>query len=244
MELYKPHIVQFATDDQLYTHARQVISEHLIYITGNEGVARMALSGGSTPMRLYKELSQLPEIEWNRIELFQVDERHIDTDSDASNQKNILNAFDPIMKKELKQFHVFNTSLTLKDCVSAYSEIIDSLDGVKFDITILGIGEDGHFGSIFPHSQYISGSIDSVVNTTAGEGFDVSERLSLSPVSILDSDLIIVLLKGNSKSEITTTLLESLISVKEFPAKMLLAHPRLHIFQSIEEDNSDNSNSF
>lgn len=86
-----------------------------------------------------------------------VDERYISKDHQDSNQKAIS---DTLLKGGLISSAnlVFpNVSLPLDDCISDYNEKIKNmLESSKtgcVTISILGIGEDGHFASLFPHSE-------------------------------------------------------------------------------------------
>lgn len=235
MQIYRPNITFFETDEMMYNHATDYVSDILLDVSGNEGSAKMAVSGGSTPMKLYTNLSNNPVLPWEDIELYQVDERYVAEDSPLNNKKQIISAFGEETVDRMKYSYFFDTSKELADSLNAYADVLDSFDGSFFDVTILGIGGDGHFASLFPGGNYLQHMETSVIPTMAGEGFDVNQRLSLTIESVLSSETIIVLLKGEDKQHIVHELLEGKKSAVDFPAKFLLSHPNLHIMQSMED---------
>jgi 6-phosphogluconolactonase len=235
MQIYRPQVLFFETNTLLFNHATIYISDIILDYTGNEGNVKLALSGGNTPTQLYKNLALNPIIPWNMVELYQVDERYVVHDDSQSNQRLIVDSFGESTINLMKSINFFDTTLQLEQTVEQYNEILDSLDGELFDITVLGIGEDGHIASLFPKGQYLSHMENKSISTKAPKNYEVEQRLSITVESILSSETIIVLLVGQSKSAIIKELLEGVKSASEFPAKFLLSHPNVHIFQSLEE---------
>ncbi|MFB6225158.1 MAG: 6-phosphogluconolactonase, partial [Candidatus Paceibacteria bacterium] len=100
---------------------------------------------------------------------------------------------------------------------------------------VLGIGDDGHFASLFPHGMYWEHNVQArTVISQAPEHMDVTERLSLSPHVILQSSYIVVLLKGKNKQSVVEELARGEQSITDFPARILLQHPRCSIWWSKE----------
>ena len=192
------------------------------------------MSGGNTPLPLYSRLATNPVIDWSKIEIFQTDERYIDKDSDDSNQKHIIKSFEPALE-ELREINVFNTDLPIEMTIKDYMEKLEVLDGPFFDFTILGVGPDGHIASLFPGGKYLKHQDDSVIQTTAPAEFAVSKRLSLTIESILNSTEILIILTGDNKKDVLPEMLEGDRPASEFPAKFLLAHPRVRIYTCFEE---------
>lgn len=234
MEVYKPILTTFESDEKMYENATIIAVNQILNIIGEKGSARIALSGGKTPIPLYQKLFSNPFIEPELIELYQTDERFVPNDSDESNQKHILDSIGE-NKHYFKSINLINTALPINESISSYNEIIDSLDDVLFDLTILGIGSDGHFASLFPQGDYLNGFQPHVIHTIA-KGFKTKNRISISINDILKSDMILVLLSGESKRHIVPELLEGSKVSLDFPAKFLLCHPNVTILESFQEN--------
>jgi len=166
---------------------------------------KIALSGGTTPTPLYKQLPQ-------SAIYYQVDERYVPAEDKDSNQKMIHDTFAP------QNFHNFNTNLPIEECLKKYEEELPE----NFDLIILGIGEDGHFASLFPH-QNPQGKVAHTQTTTHA----IKDRLTLTAETILKSKAILVLLKN--KPTVLEELKNPTKSSEEFPALKLLNHPNLNI---------------
>lgn len=176
----------------------------------------IALSGGSTPIPIYKALATLA-LPFEKTHFYQTDERFVPVTHKDSNQKMIKS----FLKKN---FHTFDVSLPITKSLKAYSEILPS----KFDLTILGIGPDGHIASLFPSSKALTSKAN-VAHTTTNQ-FAIKDRLTLTFPPILSSKKILVLLKSPEKLAILEHLKNpSALTIQNFPAKKLLAHPNLEV---------------
>jgi 6-phosphogluconolactonase len=233
INIYKPIVTTFETNEQLYDSASNLAINHLLNIIGDKGFARVALSGGSTPLPLYTKLFNSPFIQPESIEVYQTDERYVPTTSDDSNQKQILSAIDE-NSQYFKELHLIKTDLPLEEATKNYSEVIDSLEEPIFDLCILGIGEDGHFASLFPGGDYLNGFQPKAIHTTTKTN-KIRDRISVSPDNILQSEMILVVLTGEKKRHIVPEILEGKKSAIDFPAKFLLCHPNVSILESFED---------
>lgn len=183
----------------------------------NKKAYHIALSGGSTPVPIYKALATLA-LPFDKTHFYQTDERFVPATHKDSNQKMQKNIFSE------KFFHAFNVSLPITKSLKDYSEILPS----KFDLTILGIGPDGHVASLFPHSKALRSKAKTAHATT--DQFAIKDRLTLTFPPIIASKKILVLLKGPEKLAILEQIKNpSTLTIQNFPAKKILAHPNLHL---------------
>ncbi len=164
----------------------------------------VALSGGTTPSPIYRALSEHPAFR-DEVDFFLADERCVPMTDENSNYKLVRETLNP------KNFHPFDEKTGLPEF---------------FDLTILGIGEDGHIASLFPHSPALNSKEKTAKTQT--ENFAVKDRLTLTLKTILDSKNILVLL--NNKPTVLEKLKENKLTTEEFPAISLLDHTSVKIF--------------
>src|SRR6201996_9178755 len=130
------------------------------------GKARIAVSGGSTPKRTFELLANPAEhfekdMPWDKIELFFVDERTVPPDDKDSNYRMTREAL--LSKVPLKPEQVFRIEgeLEPEQAAARYETAIRTqfrLEGAElptFDVLALGMGDDGHTASLFPHTAAI-----------------------------------------------------------------------------------------
>jgi 6-phosphogluconolactonase len=131
-------------------HAKQCVAA--------EGRFTVALSGGSTPRRLYMLLGSSPHrenVEWKRTHIFWADERCVPGDHPESNFKLAVDAFLSSAAVPKENIHRIKGEEDPGRAARNYEKEISSFFGQAFpvfDLIILGAGEDGHTASLFPGS--------------------------------------------------------------------------------------------
>ena len=173
--------------------------------------ASIAVPGGTSPIKIFNELSK-QKLDWSKVQITLVDDRLVDPDNDHSNQK-LIN--DYLLKNEAKKSKFFPLNKNLiKD------------DNFKFplDICLLGIGNDGHFASLFPNMINNTNMLDpkskSSIDEVKANGNPFIPRISMNLPLILSSNLIILLIKGKLKQEV----LREAYNNKNIPLYYLLKH--------------------
>lgn len=113
-------------------------------------VVNVLVSGGNTPLAIYKEiLDSYPTFSWSKCRIIVVDERFVPFESARSNSGQCYRNF--IQHSDVFEFVYPDTSLAINDCVSSYSNLLSSLRISEIDIALLGTAGDGHLASIFPN---------------------------------------------------------------------------------------------
>ncbi|MBI3830510.1 MAG: 6-phosphogluconolactonase [Planctomycetes bacterium] len=133
----------------------EAAAEKFLYLAGNAvpGPLTVALSGGSTPKKLYEILAQpryAEKIPWERVEFFFGDERAVPPDHKDSNYRM---AHEALLSKVPVKAHRMEAELSK---AAEYEKVIRERVHIgskgipRFDLVLLGIGTDGHTASLFP----------------------------------------------------------------------------------------------
>jgi 6-phosphogluconolactonase len=188
-----------------------------------KGEANLAVSGGNTPFPIYEALAQ-QVIQWDKVNLIQVDERYVPENTDDSNWKSIQKSFQTIKPHNIIRFQY-------RDTIEQSLIELEQQLPTQLGVTILGMGLDGHFASLFAGGEYWDNiSNNKALITDAPDNYITQERLSLSPEYIFNSESIIVLLKGEDKYNYLINSLNQNYTLKEFPLQYIVGHPNLAIY--------------
>lgn len=193
-----------------------------------QNVFHLAISGGKTPAEFYKLLGtdkQSLELAWNRIELFWVDERCVAPDSPDSNFKLAADTF--LKAVPIPEQNIHRITGECSDYTQAVGEYTETLQRTfkieewevpAFDLMILGMGPDGHIGSLLPDSyDFDTNTLVSEVYNKAG-GYN---RITLTHPVICNSKKIIVLISGAEKSQIVKTAFTEKPNEMKYPVHTL-----------------------
>jgi 6-phosphogluconolactonase len=127
------------------------------------GKFTVALSGGSTPKRLYGLLATKPNVPWDKIYFFWGDERHVPPDHPESNYRMAYEAL--LSKVPVPPENIFRIHTEENDAAAAalqYEQTVKDFfhlspgEFPRFDLILLGMGPDGHTASLFPGSPALS----------------------------------------------------------------------------------------
>ena len=128
------------------------------------GVARVAISGGSTPQAAFKLLADPAQpfantIPWDKLQLFWVDERCVPPDHPESNYGVCKKLLLDQVGIPAANVHRMEGELDPEEAASRYESTLRNtlkLEGAEspaFDLLLLGMGDDGHTASLFPHTE-------------------------------------------------------------------------------------------
>ena len=131
------------------------------------GSFSVALSGGSTPKKLYEYLKHYPraesEIDWSKVNFFWSDERAVPLDHPESNYRMAMSFFNKEPFDVARKFPMPAFEEDKEKAAKLYETQIKKFcnDG-RFDLVLLGIGEDGHTASLFPGTEALHNEKDLV----------------------------------------------------------------------------------
>lgn len=135
--------------DQFFDVAQKAIDDHDYFA--------IALSGGSTPKKVYERIPQdkrVSNIAWNKVLLFWSDERSVPPDHPDSNYHMAMEAGFARLPIPRQNIFRMEGEKKLTESALAYETLIQKkLKNHAFDLILLGLGEDGHTASLFPHTK-------------------------------------------------------------------------------------------
>ncbi|WP_414832455.1 6-phosphogluconolactonase [Afifella sp. YEN Y35] len=122
------------------------------------GVASLALSGGSTPKLFFEVLSQRP-LAWEKVLVTLVDERWVPVEHERSNARLVAEHFGKGPAKAARFIPLYTGADTPEDGVGAATLATEALPET-FDVVVMGMGSDGHTASWFPGGDNLAAAID------------------------------------------------------------------------------------
>lgn len=159
----------------------------------HRGIFKLVLAGGTTPKRIYELLSAQQQ-EWSKWHLFIGDERCLEINDPERNSLMIKQTLLDKINFPEQNFHPINAQSGPEQGASEYAEVVASF--LPFDLTLLGIGEDGHTASLFPGHQHDETELTHAVYNSPKPP---PERVTLSKKAISQSDEVIILVTGKNK---------------------------------------------
>lgn len=163
----------------------------------HRGIFKLVLAGGSTPKRVYEILSEQQQ-QWSKWHLFLGDERCLEIDDPQRNSLMIRQSWlHKIVRSgdfPEQNFHPIKAELGSEQAASDYADTIKAF--LPFDMTLLGMGEDGHTASLFPGHQHPE---DELVHAVYHSPKPPAERVSLSKQTLAQSEQVLILVTGSGK---------------------------------------------
>ncbi len=222
-------------DDMVRALADEVVSR-LTESVSSRGAASLAVSGGTTPGILFDALS-VRRAPWDKVSVTLSDERWIAPDQDGSNEKLVRTR---LLKNAASGAKLI--PLKTSDASPAAAEVkVDAAVSAMprpFDVMLLGMGDDGHTASLFPHSAGLDAALDLakpnlVQAIHADSAVATGERITLTLRAILDSELIVILIRGDKKLA-TYRKAASGTDIREMPVRAVLnqTHAPVRVYWS------------
>jgi 6-phosphogluconolactonase len=206
----------------LATHVAAALARRLVA----DGSAGLVVSGGRTPAAFLAELASR-DIDWSNVSVTLADERRVPADDPASNQRMVREAFANTPASAAKLVAV---DATPADAIARWADGIAQMPR-PFAAVILGMGDDGHFASLFPGMPGLAAALDlaNANDVVAGVAPVAPQaRLSLTLRALLDADFLALHVTGDSKLA-TLQRASSPGSALEMPVRALLQQRRTRL---------------
>jgi 6-phosphogluconolactonase len=185
----------------------------------------VALTGGSSPIALYKLLATpayQEKIDWEKVFVFWGDERWVALDDALSNAKmanDTLLSHVNIPKNNI--FPMYKQGVSADAYAVEYKESIKSITGEdgQFDLILLGMGDDGHTASLFP-GQAVLQEQDKWVAAYYLES-QTMFRITLTAALINRAKQIVVLTFGENKAQALNEVLHGVYNPEKYPTQLI-----------------------
>ena len=204
------------------------------------GVFSIALSGGTTPLGVYKLLAEEPfrrnnvllhghlQFPWNATHIFWGDERCVPYDDERSNYKS---AYDDLISKiriPENNIHKIPSITNPEKAASEYEKNLKKFFKIKnntfpeFDLILLGMGSDGHTASLFPNSKSLKEKKKWVIETDIPEMEPRVKRITFTLPVINNAKSVLILISGKEKKEIADKIINNNLEPQnKYPAAMV-----------------------
>jgi len=199
----------------------------------------VVLSGGNSPKKLYELLASFDysrQIDWDKIYFFFGDERYVpftDPENNGNMAKKAL--FEPLMIPDANIFYI-NTALPPEESAKKYAQRILSYfknDPVRFDVILLGLGDNAHTASLFPHTPVLKEK-KALVSAVYIKELS-SYRITMTAALINEAHAIAFLVYGEAKAIAVHNVLEGEKDFETYPAQLIIPEEGvLHWF--LDED--------
>jgi 6-phosphogluconolactonase len=206
-----------ALADFVVTKANEAIQQ--------QGRFSFVLSGGSSPKKLFELLASdryRKQIDWTKVFFFFGDERYVPADHPDSNFLMAKKALFDALQISPGQIFRMKTELAPEEAALDYEKdlqgyFVNSL--VRFDLVLLGLGDDAHTASLFPHTSVLQEKY-SLVKALYIDKVKMN-RITLTAPCINQAATIAFLVYGPSKAEAVQHVLEGGQNIQEYPAQLI-----------------------
>jgi 6-phosphogluconolactonase len=209
--------VTAASADALVTAAAQAIAAR--------GRFLLVLSGGSTPKALFELLATPPyagRIDWTRTHVFWGDERCVPPDDRSSNYRMAREALLDKVPISPEAIHRMRGEDPPQQAAAAYEADLRALFGggaPRFDVVLLGMGDNGHTASLFPHLTAVRETSRWVVAEYVGEV--KMWRITMTPPLLNAAARVLFLVVGADKAAMLKRVLEGPRDIDALPAQVI-----------------------
>lgn len=222
---------------QLFNHCSEIASfaaKEVARIAAEavsaRGVFTIALAGGSTPKMLYALMAEHPALRnslpWDKMNVFFGDERHVGPGHADSNYQMASDSM--LSKVPLREGQIHRVKGEYPDAAKAAAEYEDVLrqqfalksgQFPRFDVLLLGMGNEGHTLSLFPGTRALHESQRIVVSNWVGKLY--TDRITLTAPAANSAANIFFMVTGSDKAPALKAVLEGPQEPEQLPSQMI-----------------------
>ncbi|MDQ3195344.1 MAG: 6-phosphogluconolactonase [Pseudomonadota bacterium] len=222
----EPIVHRFDDGAALASEMARRIADRLATAIAVREKATLVLSGGRTPIPFFEQLRQRT-LPWARLVITLADERWVSATSADSNERLVR---DHLLQGDAGMARFFglkNAAPTPHEGLPNCSTMLGQLPR-PYDVVVLGMGDDGHFASLFPDTSGLAAALDPysearcvAVNSPSAQ----YQRMSQTLAALVDARLLVLHIEGERKWRRYREALDS-GPARELPARALLGQQR------------------
>ena len=223
----------YISKEELNITMKERVQKIISAAVNTKGQALIALSGGSTPKPFFELLSKT-DLDWENVYITLVDERWVDTKDSNSNEYLVRNFLMQNKAIKAKFIGLKNDEETAAKGLAYCKNRLNKHDD-NFDLVLLGMGEDGHTASFFPHAQELNSALlskeDCVALTPPKAPY---ERMTLTLSRLFRSENIFLHIEGKKKLAVLNEAFKE-GSVEQMPIRAFInkdQKPYLEVFHA------------
>lgn len=213
-------LIVATSPEELARQAAEQIAAGIDLALAERDRAQIALAGGETPRAAYARLAE-EHLPWERVDVLLGDERWVPADDPSSNARMLRETLLAHPPASAARFHPVPTDRpTPQASAEAYaSELAVLCPGAlpRFDVLLLGLGDDGHTASLFPGTA-APGVSDRPVTIGEGKGLP---RITLTAPVLSVARRVIFLVSGAGKRQALARLLDPAEPAERTPARLV-----------------------
>jgi 6-phosphogluconolactonase len=229
----RPVVVTYrvsSTPAEVAKAAAELFTSAVVDAAKSRGIARVAISGGTTPKAMFALLADpaqpfVKEIPWDKLDLYWVDERCVAPDDPESNYRMTREALLSKVPLPAERIHRMEGELNPEEAAARYEAIIRNgfrLEGAEtptFDLVLLGMGDDGHTASLFPHTDAIDDMMHIVVANHVPQ--KDTWRITLTWPVINQGREVVFLIEGADKAQVLHEVMQGPYQPDTYPSQII-----------------------
>lgn len=191
------------------------------------GVATIALSGGSTPKPLYEAIAA-QDLPWNQIHVFWGDERYVPPDHPDSNEGMARQAWLDRVPFPAANIHSVPTresdpAIAAQKYEQDLQQFFQQPGVPSFDLILLGMGDDGHTASLFPHTAALQVR-DRLITVGDKQG---NPRITFTVPLINQARTVMFVVAGSDKQAALAQVFAPVADDNTYPSRLIQPHGEL-----------------
>ena len=210
--------------------AAQLFASAVAAAVEKRGQARIAISGGTTPKAMFALLADpmqpfVKQVPWQKLNLYWVDERCVPPDHPDSNYRMTNEALLSKVPLAAEQVHRMEGELDPALAAARYESVIRNsfrLEGAEtptFDLILLGMGDDGHTASLFPHTEALN-DLTNIVTANHVPQKD-TWRITLTWPVINQGREVAFLIEGAAKAQVLHDVFLGIYQPDLYPSQII-----------------------
>ncbi len=203
------------------------MAQEMVAAATQRGVARVAISGGNTPRATFDLLAakHASDVPWDKLQLFFVDERTVPPDDKDSNYRMTRESLLSKVPVPAANVHRIEGELPPEEAAARYEAELRNalrLEGAEvpvFDLLMLGMGDDGHTASLFPHTEALHEFMRLAVANRVPQ--KDTWRVTLTSPVINRARHVVFLIAGADKAAPLSHVMQGPYQPETYPAQLI-----------------------